>query len=141
MAAPLYLLDTNILLHLIRGSEIGQRINDAYDLSNAVYRPLISVISKGELAVLANRNGWGDKKREAMQVMFDNLVTIDLNHPAVIEAYATIAAATRAQPIKTNDQWIAACTLAAEATLLTTDKNDFGKIGAVINVVFPDVDY
>jgi len=58
MAAPLYLLDTNILVHGVRMDDTGQRIKATYDLLMTQNRPLISVVSDGELRSLAEQWAW-----------------------------------------------------------------------------------
>lgn len=128
MTAKPYLLDTSVLLHLIRGRQLGRSINATFQLENPVYRPLVSIVTHGEIWALAGRNGWGDEKRAALRVMLDNLVTIDLNNEAILDAYVVVEAACRAAPggarnLGNNDLWIAATTRASGAVLLTTDKD------------------
>jgi tRNA(fMet)-specific endonuclease VapC len=50
-----FLLDTSVLLHLVRGKQLGLYIDKTFDLSHAVHRPLVSIVSHGELWVLAGR--------------------------------------------------------------------------------------
>jgi len=116
------------LLHLLRGKQLGQFINQTFSLSHAVHRPLVSVVSHGELWVIAERNSWGDARKRAVSAMLDNLVTVDLNDQSVVEAYVEMERASRqlvggARILSNNDLWIAACTKAADAILLTTDKD------------------
>jgi predicted nucleic acid-binding protein len=51
--SPLYLLDTNILVHLVRQDAIGLRIKELYDPLMASIRPAISVVTAGQLRSLA----------------------------------------------------------------------------------------
>lgn len=88
----------------------------------------MSIVSHGEIWVLADRNTWGQEKREALSVMLDNMVTIDLNDRTVIQAYVDVERASQnlavgSRILSNNDLWIAACTKAADAILLTTDKD------------------
>jgi hypothetical protein len=55
-----YVLDTSVILNLIRGRELGKCIDEPFGLSAAFYRHTISIVSHGELRVLARRNRWGD---------------------------------------------------------------------------------
>jgi len=71
----LYLFDTTVLLALIRGRELGRYINHTFTLSDVINKPLISVVSHGEIWVMAERNGWGEKKRQALSEMLGDLVT------------------------------------------------------------------
>jgi predicted nucleic acid-binding protein len=128
VSAQPFLLDTSVLLHLVRGKQLGLYIDKTFDLSHAVHRPLVSIVSHGELWVLAERNGWGADKRNAVALMLDNMVTIDINDRTVIDSYVEMARASQRLPggarvLSNNDLWIAACTRAAGAILLTTDKD------------------
>lgn len=126
--SPVYLLDTNVVLHLVRGKELGQHLASTFGLMDPVYRPLASVVSHGELRVIADRNGWGQVKREALETALSNLVTIDLNNQSIIEAYVEVSRTSRQNPggartLSDNDKWIAATAKAAQAVLLTTDQD------------------
>jgi tRNA(fMet)-specific endonuclease VapC len=128
MNAKPYLLDTSVLLHLIRGGELGRYIRSTFKLDDAAYRPLVSIVTHGEIWALASRNRWGADKRAALRLMLDNLVTIDLNDDAILAAYVETDAAARAAPggarnLGDNDLWIAATARAADAVLLTTDRD------------------
>jgi hypothetical protein len=52
-----YVLDTSAVLNLIRGRELGKSIDRAFGLSAAFYRHTISIVSHGELRVLAQPMG------------------------------------------------------------------------------------
>jgi tRNA(fMet)-specific endonuclease VapC len=128
MTAKPYLLDTNVLLHLIRGRDLGRYIEATFELENPVYRPLVSIVAHGEIWALAERNAWGPEKRAALEAMLDNLITIDLNDQSILDAYVEMDGACRGAPggarsLGDNDLWIASTTRAAEAVLLTTDRD------------------
>jgi tRNA(fMet)-specific endonuclease VapC len=142
-AAPVYLLDTNVILHLVRGNNLGQHLATTFRLLDAVNRPLVSIVSHGELRVIADQNGWGDKKRDALMNALDNLVTVDLNDERVLENYVEVCRACRnkaggARVISNNDSWIAATTKAANAVLLTTDRDFVHLHPAICSVQFVD---
>jgi predicted nucleic acid-binding protein len=123
-----YLFDTNILLALLRGGELGQYINQTCSLTEALNKPIISIVSHGELWAMADRNNWGEDKQNALRTMLNDLPTIDLNNPSIIESYVAVDRANRthskgARNVSQNDLWIAATARAAEAVLLTTDKD------------------
>ena len=63
MPASLYLLDTNILLHLIRGKSTGAYIDSTYQLQKQTDTPLFCIVTHGEIWTLATENGWGPGKR------------------------------------------------------------------------------
>lgn len=124
----LYLLDTNVVLALLRGKALGAFIDSTFGLSTSKRRPAISVVTHGEVRALASRNGWAGAKLTALQKALDALVTVDINVTEVIDAYVEIdiysqQEAAGARNMGKNDLWIAACAKASGATLLTTDKD------------------
>ena len=123
-----YLFDTNILLALVRGKQLGTYLNETFGLSDVLNKPIISIVSHGELWALAERSDWGPKKREVLREMLNDLTTIDLNDPAIIDAYVAVDQKNLSHPkgarnISSNDKWIAATAKAAAAVLLTTDQD------------------
>jgi len=62
---PLYLLDTNILVHFVRRDAAWQTIRDAEQPLLVEPKPLISIVTVGELKSLALCLGWGEEKRDA----------------------------------------------------------------------------
>lgn len=143
MTGRLFLLDTNIVLALVRGGPLGTYVDERFGLRAARERPLVSVVTHGEIRVLARRNGWGERKMKALDNALDNLVTVDISHPSVIDAYVEIDLFSQAHPdgarnMGKNDLWIAACAQAAGATLLTTDR-DFDHLSPeMLNVELVD---
>ena len=122
---PLHLLDTNVLLALIRAGALGQHIDETYKPRQAKFKPIISVVTVGELLSLARQFAWGAKKTAEIGKLVENLVVEDINTPAIFAAYAEIDHASRAAGRKMgkNDVWIAATAKVCGATLLTTDKD------------------
>lgn len=55
-----YLLDTNILLLNIKGSDLYKKIEKELDLNNIENITIISVVTKAELLSLGLQNKWGD---------------------------------------------------------------------------------
>ena len=127
-SGTLYLFDTSILLHLVRGGPVGEHISTTYGLANVLRRPLVGIVSHGELMAMAARRGWGDARTAALNAILTSLVTLDLNDPAILEAYvavdqAGLAATGGSRALSNNDMWIAATARAAGAVLLTSDKD------------------
>jgi predicted nucleic acid-binding protein len=123
-----FLLDTNVIVALVRAGPLGQHIESQYHVTTQAFRPLISVVSVGEILKLTKGFNWNCEKVQRLQTLLGNLVQVDLNHPGILQAYAEIAwhcehvlkpARTKPQ----NDYWIAATAKATEATLLTTDEH------------------
>lgn len=124
MAKP-FLLDTNILVHLIRQNEVGRRIDKAYALTASLGASLISVVTVGEMKSFARQLGWGEQKRERLADLVEEMVTIDINHPEILERYSEIDSylVKSGRTVGDNDVWIAATASVADAVLLTTDKD------------------
>lgn len=125
--ASTYLLDTGVLLLLVRGGPTAQALDDRFELRASAFRPLMCSVSIGELWALAEMNDYGDEKRRAVQNAIDNTVVVDIHDPVVVACYVEAYKALRGLPsgsrtnIGHNDMWIAATARAADATLLTTD--------------------
>jgi predicted nucleic acid-binding protein len=141
--SALFLLDTNVVLALVRGQALGAFIDATFLLSAARRRPAISVVTHGEVRVLAGRNGWGEAKLAALRCALDALVTVDVNVAEVLDAYVEIDLFSQQMPggarnMGKNDLWIAACAKASGATLLTTDR-DFDHLDPdLLTVVYID---
>jgi predicted nucleic acid-binding protein len=138
-----YLLDTNVLLALVRGGALGAALDERFGLRAAPQRPLICVVTHGEIKVLAQRNGWGAKKLAALDEALAAFVTVDINHPRVIDAYVELDLASQshsdgARNMGKNDLWIAATAKAAGASLLTTDKDFEHLLGAQLDGFYID---
>jgi predicted nucleic acid-binding protein len=140
-----YVLDTSTLLNLIRGKELGRQIDRAYGLSSAMYRHAISIVTHGELKVLAERKAWGDEKQNALANAVGSLVTINIDSDALVDAYVRVEDACRnasggANNMQQNDMWIAATALVCGLPIITTDK-DFNHLnGRLITVHWVDPD-
>lgn len=130
MATPAaYLLDTSIVLHLIRETQVGMAIATQFTLRESTFRPLICEVTLGELEAFALGLGWGPRKRAVFAELKRWLVTVDISDPSVLHAYAEISTLAKRNGwsiLKAkNDLWIAAATRASGATLLTTDRREF----------------
>jgi predicted nucleic acid-binding protein len=121
----LLVLDTNVVVNLARGKATGQAIDRAYGLRARQDRPLISVVTVGELFSFAAQFGWGRGKVEALKRIIEELVIVDIRNQTVLEKYAEIDAylIKKGRRIGDNDLWIAATAAAAGAILLTSDKD------------------
>jgi tRNA(fMet)-specific endonuclease VapC len=130
-----YVLDTNILLHYLRVTELSKWIDSQYNpLDSSVNEAIISVVSVGEIRALAKINRWGRTRLEKIDDLLDELLITDINSEDIIERYADIDAFSQGRAIDKplgitarnmgkNDLWIAAMASVLEATLLTTDQD------------------
>ena len=139
-----YLLDTNVLLHWVRGSTVAQHVDAQFQIFASAFRPLICEVTLGEMVAFAAGQKWGEEKRRKLSELKTKLVAIDISDGRVIDAYAEFStlAKTNGWPIfhDKNDLWIAAATRVSGATLLTTDANEFLPLrdGKHLNVVVLD---
>jgi tRNA(fMet)-specific endonuclease VapC len=138
--AGLVILDTNVLVHLIRQNDLGKQIDAEYSLSDRPERPLISVVTIGEALSLVRKFNWGGTKKHALTELLNNLIVVDINRQAILERYAEIDhfSESNGRRMGQNDVWIAATAAATRAWLITTDK-DFDHLhDSYINRVWVD---
>jgi tRNA(fMet)-specific endonuclease VapC len=130
--AGLVLLDTSILVHVLRASSLGHRVMREHQLAARSERPLISAVSAGELMAFAKRNHWGEAKQRKLRELLQQLVIVDVGAGALLERYADIEVhcAAQGRVLGDNDLWIAATASVTRALLLTTDK-DFDPLDGV----------
>lgn len=127
MNGPLgYLLDTNVVLALVRANSLGQLIERHYAIRASPSRSMICVVTVGEMFSPARSFNWGQSKRDELRALLNEIVWLDINHPAILDAYGEIdnASSKQGRTLGKNDVWIAATAKVTEATLLTTD-HDF----------------
>jgi tRNA(fMet)-specific endonuclease VapC len=127
--SDLILLDTSILVHLVRDNAIGQVIASRFRLFSRSERPIISVITIGEALALARRLGWGSTKVRRLELLLREFLIVDINSERVLRTYAEIDTHLKqvGKPIQQNDIWIAATAVATKAHLVTTD-TDFDSL-------------
>jgi predicted nucleic acid-binding protein len=120
-----YLLDTNIIVHLIRQDALGQYLEATYGLlPPALPRP-VCIVTVGELYALANKFAWGAAKRAALAALLGHFLRVDINDPLILTAYGDVDSWSLARGFKMgkNDIWIAATSCVKNTTILTTDKD------------------
>ncbi len=125
-SGQLVLLDTDVLIHLARNDSDGKALEARYKLSSRTERPLYSTITEGELRAFAKYRNWGPEKLHRLDSILSQLVRTEASLPQVVEAYADLYAAARrgGHPHqKQNDLWIAATAKAADAVVLTADRD------------------
>lgn len=120
-----WLLDTSILVHVLRRDDLGRHLVEGEALRARQEVPLLPVVCVGEILSLGKQFGWGEQKLKTLRELLAELVIVDINSEPVLTAYAEIDAWCRQsgkRPGK-NDLWIAATAVATDATLLTSDKD------------------
>ena len=124
MSSPVgYLLDTNVLLELLRGNDLGEALDARFGLRSSLGSSMICVVTVGEMLALARKFGWGTTKFDKLRRMLDQLVWIDISNPQLLDAYAEIDqfSETKGRKMGKNDIWIAATAKVTGIPLLTTD--------------------
>jgi hypothetical protein len=69
-AARPYLLETSVILHLVRRMALGQHIQATYDLIHCQPRPLVSVDTLADARELAESRNCGAAKCQALVTAF-----------------------------------------------------------------------
>ncbi|MFL6237533.1 MAG: type II toxin-antitoxin system VapC family toxin [Thermoanaerobaculia bacterium] len=120
----LLLLDTNILIHLVRENRTGKSIDSKFQLRSRPETPLLSIVTVGEALALSKRLSWGVAKVAALEGLLEDLVIVDISDE-ILELYAQIDTylVRTGKAVEQNDIWIAATAIASGAHLLTTDKD------------------
>jgi predicted nucleic acid-binding protein len=122
-SGQLLVLDTPVIVHLVRNKATGQAIEAQYSLTARRERPLLSTVVEGEILGLGRLWGWGEEKAQALRKLLANMVRVDAGLPEIVATYAALyCEATRSgRPRGENDLWIAATACATGAALVTCD--------------------
>ena len=131
-----YILDTNVALAYIRKHELYTKIETDHKLTDPGNMVIISVVTQAELLSLGKQNNWGPKKMKLLRELLRLLIVIGISETdgELINAYANISALSQGKlsdklvkftprNMVKNDLWIAATAKAADAKLITTDKD------------------
>jgi len=124
-----YLLDTNILIAALKGRpEVRQRL-ESLPLSGM----RLSVIVLGELEFGAEKSAHGERNRARLAILVQRLPLVGFDYDTTRQ-YAQVRAQLERQgtPIGTNDTWIAALTLAIDATLVTDNEREFSRVYGLV---------
>ncbi|MFN0035629.1 MAG: type II toxin-antitoxin system VapC family toxin [Saprospiraceae bacterium] len=130
-----YLLDTNILVHRIRLSLTGQKIEQQFRLFSGNHNLIISAVTKGEVLSFAKQSAWGIAKMNSLTALLDALTCVPIDGAsALMDAYADIDTYSQGKHLLyppppeftsrnmgKNDLWIAATSFLLDIPLLTTD--------------------
>ena len=139
----IFVLDTNILIHLIRQTHSVQESLNKIGVFNRNNYMNISIVSVAELKTFAIRNNWGVSKMKTLNTLVKSLNPIVIDSQNIVDAYVEIDIysqgkhPTRPLPMGLssrnmgkNDVWIAATAHFLNATLITTD-DDFMHLDSV----------
>ena len=123
MSFPQHILDTNILVHFVRASELWGDIRNTFNLFVIEPKPILSVMSHGELRSLSLQFEWGAAKLDQVEFCLDYFVRLSIDMPSLIKTYAELDqySIQSGRVMGKNDLWIAATAVTQRATLITTD--------------------
>ena len=130
-----YLLDTNIMLLLIKRASFGVAFEEAYRSQPDVFLGY-SYATLGELDSLTRQNQWGPRRLGQLIQLLRSFQVVPLTGQALIEQYGKVDAYSQGRlaehPLPTglsarnmgkNDLWIAASAATLGATLITADRD------------------
>ena len=121
----LYLLDTNIIIHAVRATDVWRKVNAAYGLMTTAMTPLLSRVTDGELRSFAVQRNWGPTKLEQLEFHMLHFAVKSIDEAEIVQTYANLDAYAVSMGVTMgkNDLWIAATAVVTGATLLTTDRD------------------
>lgn len=127
-----YVIDTNVVLAYARHGALSRNIEAIYGLVAAPLLTTLSIVTEGEIRVIAARQGWGAARRRHLTLLLSAFTRVNLDTPGVLDAYVSIDvySGSVGRTMGKNDLWIAATASATGAILLTTDK-DFDHLDGV----------
>lgn len=117
-------MDTNIIMAYVRQNDQYLKVEESLRLTSDDAQLIVSVVTIGEIRVLAQRNGWGERKTALLNSFLEQtllVVDVSLGAPELLDAYVELDCASKGKNMGKNDLWIAATAKVTEATLVTTD--------------------
>ena len=133
------LLDTNIILNLIRACNYQQVFEFVIPENCKIF---ISIVSEAEIRSIAIRQNWGKRKLNSLDGFLVGVSIVEVN-PLLVPTYAQIDSYSQRKnpefgpyPFKSarnmgkNDLWIASVAAILNLQLVTTD-NDFDHLHGV----------
>jgi predicted nucleic acid-binding protein len=128
-----FVLDTGIILHYVRQSDLSQKIESELNLLSQNVVPVVASVSIGEIEGFVQRGKWGEKKIKRLKNLISKIVVIDITaeDEQLMKSYATLWNYSKNNlpgdklgksiGIGQNDVWIAALAKTANADLVTID--------------------
>lgn len=129
MPSQQYALDTNILVHYVRGDPTWDRIREDFQLLLIEPKPIISIVAAAELRSLSLQFEWSAAKIDKMEFLLGYLQELPIDSRELVDTYASFDAHLQrsGQKMGKNDLWIAATSILADAVLISTDR-DFERL-------------
>jgi predicted nucleic acid-binding protein len=119
-----YLLDTNIVLLWTReNSTVAEALDRQFGLRDSPFRPAICEVTVAELLAFAEK--WGDKRRQLLKEIVDELLVLPISRPDIHQQWAKLYSHAKANGLAIqqdhNDVWIAATAKVAGLRLISSD--------------------
>ena len=126
-----YLLDTNILIYLIKNQPpaVAEHVNRLLPEDYLA----MSFISYAELLMGAERSSQRERVIQRLQRLRQEIRVLYPDNPAICQHYAEQFTSLKmaGTPIGANDLWIACHALAENATLVTNNTREFQRIAGL----------
>jgi len=126
-----YLLDTNILIYLIKNQPpaVAEHVNRLLPEDYLA----MSFISYAELLMGAERSSQRERVIQRLQRLRQEIRVLYPDNPAICQHYAEqfTSLKTAGTPIGANELWIACHALAEGATLVTNNTREFQRIAGL----------
>jgi len=147
-----FLLDTGMLLGIIRNAQWARRARSDNHLDDSQALVTTSVVCHGEIMAISEKNQWGARKRADLAQLLFQIPTVGIKQEPILNAYARIDAWSQgreiakqpasppkpARKMNQNDMWIAATAHAIGAVLVSTDRDFEHLQEAWFNFVYVD---
>ena len=128
----LFLLDTNVLIQMVRGKKTY--FVERFSLDDPSNISVISLVTSADVLSFSMQYRWGEKRWQDAQKLILEFPPTDINDPNIIKRYAEIDTFSKGKLLSRpligssrtmgkNDLWIAATASVINATLITTDKD------------------
>ena len=135
------MLDTGLLIHALRGSPAFTVIDKNLGLTARGFRPVISIISQGELLGFSKKRKWGAGKVSGLSNLLQNVVIIPIDQDRIADTYSDLEYQNISNGLNLgqNDLWIAATSIEYGLQILTFD-GDFERAPKTVKYIRFDQD-
>ena len=86
----IFLFDTNLVVHYIRGSHFMDTVEQQYNPLGPSNKSWLSAVSLGEIRAIAMKNKWGEKRATRLDAFLRRFLVSDINIQEIILRYAAI---------------------------------------------------